>query len=113
MDGQRSEVGGLWSHARYTGLVGAGIGYFPTRTDRSNAQRTRGLAVLIAAAWFLYFVWDSPFVNGTSVSAFMFIAKFVIYPRIFVFAIRWVSGQRREDLGVILASDVWSDVMSA
>jgi RsiW-degrading membrane proteinase PrsW (M82 family) len=55
---------------------------------------------------FLAGLWDSPFVNGTTASAVTLPAKFVVYPLVFVFAIRWVVRQRREDLGVILARDV-------
>jgi len=109
----RGFMAGLWSHALYTGLVGAGIGYFVSRTDRSSGQRAGRLLLLIGAAWFIHFVWDSPFVNGTKLSAFMVLAKFVVYPLIFVFAIRWVARQRREDLGVILAGEVSNGTLTA
>ena len=99
-------MGGLWSHALYSGLVGAGIAYYLTRTDRSRGQRVGGLVVLVGSAWLLHFVWDPPFVNGTQVAAFGMIARFLIYPIIFVMAIRWASRQRREELGVLLAGEV-------
>jgi RsiW-degrading membrane proteinase PrsW (M82 family) len=109
----RGFMGGLWSHALYTGLVGAGIGYFVSRTDQSNGKRARGLLLPIGAAWLLHFVWDSPFVNGTTFTAVTGVAKFVIYPLIFVMAIRWATRRRREDLGVLLASEVSNGTLSA
>lgn len=102
----RGFMGGLWSHALYSGIVGAGIAYFVTRTDRSPGQRTGSLMLFAGSAWLLHFVWDSPFVNGTSIAALGMIARFVIYPLIFILAIRWASHQRREELGVLLTGEV-------
>lgn len=102
----RGFVGGLWSHALYSGLVGAGIAYFITRTDRSKGQRYGRLFLLVGAAWLLHFVWDSPFVTGAGPVWFKMLALWVIYPLFFVAAIRWVSRQRRDELGVILAGEV-------
>lgn len=77
------------------------------RTDRSKAQRAGRLVLLSGTAWLLHFVWDSPFVNSPiGVSVFSVVAKLLIYPIIFVFAMRWVSRQRREELRVILAGEV-------
>lgn len=108
----RGFMGGLWSHALYSALVGAGIAYYLTRTDRSRGRRVGGLVALLGAAWLLHFVWDSPFVNGTQVAAFGMIAKFLVYPIIFVMAIRWASRQRREELGVLLTDEVARGTLS-
>ncbi len=102
----RGFMSGLWSHALYTGLVGAGVGYFLTRTDRSRGARIQALLLLAGSAWLLHFVWDSPLVNGARASVITLLARFVIYPLVFVLALRWVARQRREELGVLLAGEV-------
>ncbi|MGI9577154.1 MAG: PrsW family intramembrane metalloprotease [Microthrixaceae bacterium] len=102
----RGFMAGLWSHALYSGLVGAGIAYFLTRTDRSSGHRYMIMILLGVAAWLLHFVWDSPFVNGPNAAVFGWLAKLIIYPLVFIWAIRWAARQRRDELGVILAGEV-------
>jgi RsiW-degrading membrane proteinase PrsW (M82 family) len=59
----RGFLGGLWSHAIYTGIAGAGVGYLVSRRDRPWGTRI-GVAVgLFAVAWFFHFLWDLPLLN--------------------------------------------------
>jgi protease PrsW len=55
-------VSGLWSHAAYTAIAGAGIGYAATRHDRSHAHRIAVAVLLFLAAWSLHFLWNSPLI---------------------------------------------------
>lgn len=70
---QRGLFAGLWAHAIYTGITGAGVGYFVTRRDKSFAARL-GVAIgLFAVAWLFHFLWDAEFLNdwlGNSTGAF-------------------------------------------
>ena len=59
----RGLFAGLWAHAVYSGLVGAGIAYFVTRKDKPMARRIVQMVGLFAVAWFFHFVWDSPAFN--------------------------------------------------
>lgn len=59
----RGLAGGLYSHAVYTAIVGAGIAYFVVRTDRSLQHRVAVVAALFAASWFMHFVWNSRWLN--------------------------------------------------
>ncbi len=55
---------GLWSHAAYSGVAGLGIGYALTRTDRTRGRRLLIMAVMLAAAWFMHFLWNYPVPAG-------------------------------------------------
>jgi len=56
----RGIMGGLWSHAVYTGLFGLGLGYALTRPQWSMAARVLAAVAGLAAAWSLHFLWNSP-----------------------------------------------------
>jgi hypothetical protein len=53
-------VFGVGSHAAYAGIVGLGVGYAFTRTDRSLAKRLTVAAALFLAGGGLHFLWNSP-----------------------------------------------------
>ena len=55
---------GLWSHAAYSGLAGAGIGFAISRTDRSPATRLGAVVAGLGLAWFLHFLWNLPAPGG-------------------------------------------------
>ena len=56
----RGLIAGPFSHAVYTGIVGLGIGYLVTATDRTWGRRV-GMAVLaFAGAYFAHWLWNSP-----------------------------------------------------
>jgi len=56
----RGIMGGLWSHAVYTGLFGLGLGYALTRVQWSLAARVLAAVGGFVAAWSLHFLWNSP-----------------------------------------------------
>jgi RsiW-degrading membrane proteinase PrsW (M82 family) len=62
----RGIMGGLWSHAVYTGLTGLGIGYALTRTDWSRPVRVLAAVAGFVAAWSLHFLWNSPLLVDTT-----------------------------------------------
>jgi RsiW-degrading membrane proteinase PrsW (M82 family) len=51
---------GLWSHAAYSGIVGLGIGYAFTRTDRPLVRRVGVALLALAAGWLLHALWNAP-----------------------------------------------------
>jgi RsiW-degrading membrane proteinase PrsW (M82 family) len=56
----RGIMGGLWSHAVYTGLFGLGLGYALTRPEWPWSRRVLAAVAGFAAAWSLHFLWNSP-----------------------------------------------------
>ena len=56
----RGIMGGLWSHAVYTGLFGLGLGYALTRVQWPLAARALAVVGGFLAAWSLHFLWNSP-----------------------------------------------------
>lgn len=67
---QRGLLAGLWAHAVYTGIVGAGIGYLVTRNDRPLTRRIVIAVGLFALAWTFHFAWDLPVLNELFGSGF-------------------------------------------
>jgi RsiW-degrading membrane proteinase PrsW (M82 family) len=62
----RGIMGGLWSHAVYTGLFGLGLGYALTRPAWSFLHRAVVAVLGFAAAWSLHFLWNSPLLVDTT-----------------------------------------------
>jgi RsiW-degrading membrane proteinase PrsW (M82 family) len=62
----RGVMGGLWSHAVYTGLFGLGLGYAVTRPGWSLPRRAAVVVAGFAAAWSLHFLWNSPLLVDTT-----------------------------------------------
>jgi protease PrsW len=56
----RGIMGGLWSHAVYTGLFGLGLGYALTRVHWPFGLRVLAAVAGFVAAWSLHFLWNSP-----------------------------------------------------
>ena len=54
---------GIYSHATFTAIAGAGIAYFVVRTDVTLQHRLFVAVALFAAAWSLHFLWDSPWLD--------------------------------------------------
>jgi RsiW-degrading membrane proteinase PrsW (M82 family) len=66
----RGLVGGIWSHAAYTGLVGLGVGYLVSRPDVPQARRVTLAALAFAGAWTMHFVWNSPWLDNVFAGGF-------------------------------------------
>jgi RsiW-degrading membrane proteinase PrsW (M82 family) len=62
----RGLMGGLWSHAVYSGLFGLGLGYAMTRPAWSPLRRALAVVAGFAAAWSLHFLWNSPLLVDTT-----------------------------------------------
>ncbi|WP_202638960.1 PrsW family intramembrane metalloprotease [Bailinhaonella thermotolerans] len=56
----RGLINGLWTHAAWSAISGAGIAYFVTRRDRPLNRRLLVAAVLCGLSWLLHFVNNSP-----------------------------------------------------
>jgi RsiW-degrading membrane proteinase PrsW (M82 family) len=56
----RGIMGGLWSHAVYTGLFGLGLGYALTQVRWPPVLRVLAAVAGYVAAWSLHFLWNSP-----------------------------------------------------
>lgn len=59
----RGLLSGLWSHAMYSALIGAGIGYALSHHGRSVARRITVAAIAFGVGWGLHFLWNSPLLN--------------------------------------------------
>jgi protease PrsW len=62
----RGIMGGLWSHAVYTGLFGLGLGYALTRVQWPLVMRALAAVAGFVAAWSLHFLWNSPLLVDTT-----------------------------------------------
>lgn len=113
----RGFVAGLWAHAVYTGIVGAGIGYFVSRRDRSWVERL-GVAIgLFATAWFLHFFWDTPFLNeslgdSTAASFASVLIKGIPALVIFLLVVRWGRNQERKVWSEFVGSSIDRELVS-
>jgi RsiW-degrading membrane proteinase PrsW (M82 family) len=96
----RGLVGGIWSHAAYTGLVGLGIGYLVSRPDVPRARRIALAVLAFAGAWAMHFVWNSPWLENVVAGGFWrtIIAQSVIkgLPGFLLLAWLYFRARRRE-----------------
>jgi protease PrsW len=56
----RGFLAGLWSHALFSALAGAGIAWFLVRVDQPLVIRYGGLVAGLVLAWGIHFIWNSP-----------------------------------------------------
>lgn len=56
----RGLIAGPFSHAVYTGIVGLGIGYLVTATERSWWRRVGFALLAFVGAFFAHWLWNSP-----------------------------------------------------
>lgn len=68
----RGLLSGLWSHAMYSALIGAGVGYALSQHDRSIPRRIAVATIAFSLGWGLHFLWNSPllttrFGNGAGI----------------------------------------------
>jgi RsiW-degrading membrane proteinase PrsW (M82 family) len=66
----RGLIGGIWSHAAYTGLVGLGVGYLVSRPEVPRARRIALACLAFAGAVSMHFVWNSPWLENLSAGGF-------------------------------------------
>lgn len=56
----RGLLSGLWSHAVYSAIVGAGIAYAVLRRDKPMAVRVGAAVLGFVGGWSTHFLWNSP-----------------------------------------------------
>lgn len=56
----RGLLSGLWSHAVYSAIVGAGIAYAVLRRDRPMPVRVAAATLGFLGGWSAHFLWNSP-----------------------------------------------------
>ena len=115
----RGLVGGIWSHAAYTGLVGLGIGYLVSRPDVPHRRRVVLAELAFAGAWSMHFVWNSPWLDNVSNGGFWrtIITQSIIkgLPGFLLIAWLYFRARRRESLWVehVLAPEVAGGAVTA
>jgi RsiW-degrading membrane proteinase PrsW (M82 family) len=91
---------GLWSHAVYTAVVGAGIAYFVVARGRSTGRRVAVALAAFALAWVLHFTWNAPWLQPSSRSS-LSADDFVIFamkgvPALALFIAVYALARRRD-----------------
>lgn len=75
----RGFVSGVWSHALFGALAGAGIGYLVVRHDRPRRVRAGAAALCVAGAWAFHVLWNSPLLrDGLGNGALALLAVLVL-----------------------------------
>ena len=92
----RGFVSGLFAHAMYTGITGAGIGFFVSRRDLALGVRIAVAVGAFAAAWTVHLLWDSPLLNDLPGGRFTTIlVKGIPTLAIIVFSLRAARNSER------------------
>ncbi len=91
---QRGLFAGLFAHAVYTGIIGAGVGYFVSHRDQPMLKRFGVAAGLFAIVWLVHFTWDAAFMNellGDSLPGFVGAILIKGLPALFLLlmVVRW------------------------
>lgn len=86
-----------FSHVVYTGIAGAGIGYFMSRRGQSVVGRTLVAFAFYSVAFLLHGFTNSPLLGDTAVWAFM---KGIPALGIFLVVLWWARKEYRADLAV-------------
>ncbi|MCK5735099.1 MAG: PrsW family intramembrane metalloprotease, partial [Spirochaetaceae bacterium] len=102
----RGIVSGLWSHAMYSALVGAGIASYVLGRSKPFLRRFLRPAMYCFSAWGLHFLWDSPWVNGIQMAPVGMVIKLVLYPLLFSVGIYFALRRKRSVLSQVLAGEV-------
>jgi protease PrsW len=110
----RGLVGGIWSHAAYTGLFGLGVGYLVSRPDVARPLRVVLAVLAFAGACSMHFLWNSPLLDNAFAGGFWrtIITQSVVkgLPGFLLIAWLYLRARRREALWVehVLAPEVAS-----
>ena len=86
------------SHVVYTGIAGAGVGYFMSRRDRPAARRVAVAGGLYAAAFVLHGFQNSPILDDLAFNIFV---KGIPALIVFLIVLRWGRREYRRDLRAI------------
>ncbi len=102
----RGIISGLWSHAMYSALVGAGIASYVLGRNKPFMRRFLRPVIYCFLAWGLHFLWDSPWVNGIRITPVSMVIKLVLYPLLFSVGIYFAFRRKRSVLSQVLAGEV-------
>jgi RsiW-degrading membrane proteinase PrsW (M82 family) len=106
----RGLIGGLWSHAVYTGIVGAGVGYLISRRDRPWPMRIGVALGLLLVAVAMHSLWNSPLLNGWAAGPgqqlLVFLLKGLPALLILLFVLRWGRAQERKAWQAFVSGNV-------
>jgi len=108
----RGIVSGLWSHAMYSALVGAGIAAFVINKEKPFFRRLLRPAIYITMAWGAHFIWDSPWVNGLHATPFSLVVKLALYPVLFSIGLFFAFRRKRSELSAVLDREVEMGTLS-
>ncbi|WP_084038921.1 PrsW family intramembrane metalloprotease [Demequina sp. NBRC 110053] len=105
----RGIVGGLWSHATFTAVAGAGLGYF-FNAGTSTLQRWAALLGGLALAMALHGFFDTPLLAGNAVVSS--IVKGVPVLALFLVVLRWAHLRERRTFAGLARHVVPDDLVS-
>lgn len=105
----RGVIGGLWSHATFTAIAGAGLGYF-FNAGTSSLQRVGALLGGLGLAMVLHGFFDTPLLSGTAVLSS--IVKGIPVLALFLVVLRWAHLRERRTFAGLAAHVVPDDLVS-
>jgi RsiW-degrading membrane proteinase PrsW (M82 family) len=114
---QRGFIAGLWAHAVYSGIIGAGVGYLVTRKDQPLAKRILIAVGLFAVVWFFHFAWDAPYLNerfGESTGGFLAVVLIKGLPALLtlLLVVRWGRDHERKVWTAFVDGTIDPDIVS-
>ncbi|MFV0634559.1 PrsW family intramembrane metalloprotease [Demequina sp.] len=105
----RGIVGGLWSHATYSAIAGAGLGYF-FNSGNSAWRRWGALALGLGLAMALHGFFDTPWFSGNAVLSS--IVKGLPVLALFLVVLRWTHLRERRTFAGLAQHVVPDDLVS-
>ena len=105
----RGLIGGLWSHATFTAIAGAGLGYF-FNAGTSTLRRTGALLGGLGLAMALHGFFDTPLFSGTAVLSS--VVKGLPVLALFLVVLRWAHFRERRTFAGLARHVVPDDLVS-
>ncbi|WP_084104606.1 PrsW family intramembrane metalloprotease [Demequina sp. NBRC 110056] len=105
----RGVIGGLWSHATFTAIAGAGLGYF-FNAGTSSLRRWAALLGGLGLAMALHGFFDTPWFSGTAVVSS--VVKGVPVLALFLVVLRWAHLRERRTFAGLARHVVPDDLVS-
>jgi len=105
----RGIIGGLWSHATFTAIAGAGLGYF-FNAGTSRSQRIAALAGGLGLAMAVHGFFDTPIVGGYVVLGS--VIKGIPVLALLLIVLRWAHRRERRTFAGLASHVIPNDVVS-